>query len=83
VRDPATNRILSETDALGRLTTYQYDELGNVAQRTLLAGTSSAATWSYTYQAEFNRVLTATDPLGNTTYMQYDSLGNLIQVTDL
>jgi len=81
-RDPSSNLVLSATDSLGRVTTYAYDSLSNVLQRTELYGTSAAATWSYTYQEALDRMLTSTDPLGATTYMSYDVNGNLIQATD-
>lgn len=81
-RDPVSNFVLSETDALGRKTTYRYDGLGNILQKTLLAGTASAATWSMAYQGEFSLKLSEIDPLGNTTRYSYDDQGNLIQVVD-
>lgn len=81
-RDPVSNLVLSETDALGRKTTYQYDALGNITTLTKLAGTSSAATWRSTYQALYSLKLSSTDPLGHTTQYSYDDHGNLTRVTD-
>ena len=41
--EAGTGLPLSTTDPRGRKTTYKYDTSGNITQKTLLAGTSSAA----------------------------------------
>jgi RHS repeat-associated protein len=82
VRDPTTNLLLSETDPLGRVTSYTYDAKGNTLNQTRLAGTSSAITASYTYEPTFNQLATVTDPLGHVTTLSRDNQGNVTQVTD-
>lgn len=79
----ATNLITKMTDALGRVTEYQYDAKGNVTKITRLFGTASATSWTYTYEAVYNQLTSVTDPLSRKTTLTYDSLGNLRQVTDL
>jgi RHS repeat-associated protein len=80
--DSSTNLMMSKTDALGRVTAYQYDTRGNMTQMTLLHGTGSAVSRTYTHDPVFSRVATVTDPLNHTTTYQYDSLGNLTSVTN-
>ncbi|MGH2459982.1 MAG: RHS repeat-associated core domain-containing protein, partial [Chloroflexota bacterium] len=72
----------SVTDALGRVTSYTYDALGNVTSVTRLAGTSGAVTTTMTYDPTFNQLTSITDPLNHTTSFGYDSAGNLTTVTD-
>jgi RHS repeat-associated protein len=80
--DSTTNLMTSKTDALGRVTAYQYDSLGNMTQMTLLHGTGNAVSWTYTYDPVHNRIASVTDPLNHTTTFQYDALGNLTTVTN-
>jgi RHS repeat-associated protein len=77
--DGSANRTAS-TDALGRTTTYTYDQWGNVTSRSVPLDLETTLTWSYTYNS-FGQVLTATDPLGNTTTNTYDPNGNLLTTT--
>jgi RHS repeat-associated protein len=81
-RDPATNFVLSRTDALGRKTAYTYDDRGNVLTETRMAGTAEAVTVTYTYTADFGQVATVKDPLLRTTSFTYDTRGNLKEVKD-
>lgn len=81
-RQSGTNLILSETDALGRKTTYAYDSFSNLTSITLLAGTANAVTTTVTYEPNFRQVATITDPLNHTTTYGYDVQGNLTSVTD-
>ncbi|MBJ7309698.1 RHS repeat-associated core domain-containing protein [Rugamonas sp. CCM 8940] len=81
-RDPATNLMLSRTDALGRKTSYTYDGNGNLLTRTLLAGTPDAVTIRMSYTADFNYVASVTDFLGHQSTMRYDERGNLIETRD-
>jgi RHS repeat-associated protein len=83
-RDPATNFLLSRTDALGRKTTFTYDSLGRMLSRTSMFGTPEAVTTSMTYTPSYNRLLTVTDPLNHTTTFEYDSefLGNVVHITN-
>ncbi len=81
-RQPGTNLLLSQTDAMGRKTAYTYDANGNQLSLTLLADTANAVVASMTYTADFNKLATYTDFLGRQTTMSYDSQGRLIQVQD-
>lgn len=80
--DSTTNLVTSSTDALGRVTAFQYDARGNMTQMTLLHGTGNAVSWTYTYDPAHNQLASITDPLNHTTTYQYDSQGNLVTVTD-
>jgi RHS repeat-associated protein len=71
----------SETDAMGRTTTYTHDALGNITSVTQLSGTSNAVTTSFTYTSDYNQLASVTDPLGHTTKFSYIN-GCLTQVTD-
>jgi len=62
---------------LGKVTTYHYDENGNVTQKTDPLGHSTY----YTYDDNDNE-LTVTDHLGNTTTRTYDGQNNLLSETD-
>lgn len=77
----ASGLLDSETDALGRTTTYTHDALGNVTSVTKLAGTSSAVTTSFTYTSDYNQLASVTDPLGHATTFSYTN-GCLTQITN-
>lgn len=81
-RDPATDRILSVTDQLGRKTSFMYDAAGNTESITRLAGTAGAATTSFAYEPTFGQPTSITDPRQKTTDLDYDALGELTTVTD-
>ncbi|MBJ7313415.1 hypothetical protein H7U20_24905, partial [Rugamonas sp. CCM 8940] len=81
-RDPATNLLLSVTDALGRKTAYAYDAMGNLLTQTVLAGGADAVTSSRTYTADFSRLASVTDFLGNQLLMRYDAKGQLTELQD-
>lgn len=70
VYDPNTNELTSETDPLGRTTTYAYDSIGDMTGMTELAGTPEASTVTATYDTS-GRPTSTTDPLGNTGYYAY------------
>jgi RHS repeat-associated protein len=78
----ASNFVTMATDALGRMTEYQYDTKGNNTQVTKLYGTPSAVNWNYTYEPVFNQVKTITDPLGHITTLSYDAQGNVTSLQD-
>jgi RHS repeat-associated protein len=82
VFDPTTNLLTSQTDALGRQTTYSYDSQGNLATLTLLAGTAQAATYGFTYESTYNRLTSITDPLKHTTHIAYDDAARTETATD-
>jgi len=73
--------LLSSEDYEGTVTTYTYNDLGNVVQTTVAAGTSDARTTSSTYDA-FGNVVSTTDGLGNVTTYTYDLAGNKTSMTD-
>jgi RHS repeat-associated protein len=81
-RDPGTNLVQSETDPLGRTTTYIYDTLGNTKSVTQLAGTSQPVTTSYSYDPLFNQVTSVIDPLSHSWSLGLDGHGNATSVTD-
>ncbi|MBR0346969.1 MAG: RHS repeat protein [Rudaea sp.] len=77
----ASGLVSSQTDPLGRVTTYAYDTLGNVASITALAGTANAAIVTYTYTSDYNQIASITDPLGHVTQFGYTA-GCLTSVTN-
>jgi RHS repeat-associated protein len=80
-RDPSSNLVLSSTDALGRVTAFGYDGIGNITNVTLLSGTSNQASSQFSY-GKFRQLASATDPLGNVTEIGLDALGTPVSVTD-
>src|SRR5207237_367247 len=90
------NNKLTETDPLGRTTTFTYGDRGDVltqtdalgnrtvsTYQTITLGSSAAAGAALAGQAtDFTRLKTTTDPLGNTTRGGYDLRGNLVAQTD-
>jgi YD repeat-containing protein len=77
--------LISITDPLGRLTSYQYDALGR--QVTIVqpdpdgSGPLAAAETTYAYDAAGN-LASVTDALNHTTTYTYDSWGWQTSVTD-
>jgi RHS repeat-associated protein len=75
----ANGNVTSQTDPLGRVTTYQYDTLNRPTQQTQNAvsgGPQNAdtnVTTAYTYDLLGN-LLTQTDPEGVVTRYEYDAL---------
>lgn len=67
----------SVTDALGRVTTIEYDALTNV---TAVIDPAGGLT-SYASDAEHN-VTSRTDPEGRVTLYAYDGQGNIVTITD-
>lgn len=80
VREPS-GLIDSETDILGRTTSYTYDDMGNMTSVTRLSGTAAAVTTSFTYTGTYNQLASITDPLGHTTGLGYTN-GCLTSATD-
>jgi RHS repeat-associated protein len=78
----ADNTLQSVTDALGRVTSFDYDGLGNMTRVTRLDGTSDAVTTTFSYEPTFNQLASVTDPLNHSTTFAYDGNGNLSTVTD-
>jgi RHS repeat-associated protein len=71
----ADGRRQTETDALGKVTSYTYDAAGHL---TSIAGPNGNA--SYTYDDSGNRI-SATDATANTTKFQYDSRKRVTKTT--
>ncbi len=71
----------TETDARGDVTDWSYKAL-ELTSKTMGAGTSSAATTSYTYDPVTLGLTSVTDPNGHVTNDSYDSGGNLLSSTD-
>jgi RHS repeat-associated protein len=66
----------------GRTTSFSYDGVGNLLSKTITdTGTSSARTWSWTYNAQ-QLVATATEPNGAVTTYAYDAFGNALTSTN-
>lgn len=76
-------QITSETDALGKSTTYQYDPAsGNLLSVTYPKNSDSGANPVYAYSYDsLGRIQSITDPLSHTTSYTYDNLGRLRTVT--
>jgi RHS repeat-associated protein len=81
-RQSGSNKILSETDSLGRKTEHVFNSAGNATSVTWLADTASEVSASYTYEATFHQIASITDQLGHTTTFSYDNKGSLISTTD-
>lgn len=73
----ANNDLIKTTDALGNVTTFDYDGQGNL---TAIHQPGSRDT-TLTYNA-WGQPLTMTDPNGHTSTYGYDSYGNLTNTTD-
>nr|WP_321283834.1 RHS repeat-associated core domain-containing protein [uncultured Vibrio sp.] len=75
-------QVLSQTDALGVTSTYDYDEQGNRIRETRAVGTAQECTTTTTYTADFAKPATVTEPsAGNSgqnkiTTFTYDAVGN-------
>jgi RHS repeat-associated protein len=78
----ADNLRSSQTDQLGRVTTYNYDVNANPTSVTWLSGTSNAITANAEFDSVFSKLISITDPLGNTTFINRDTYGNPISVVD-
>ncbi len=70
--------MTSETDPLGRTTTYSLDSAGYTTLETLPDG----STITYQYQSAFHALTTMIDERGETTTYAYDSTGHQTSTTD-
>ncbi len=75
--EPVFNKPTSRTDALGRVTSYQYDAKGNLIRITDPNGGVTISTYD-----AFGNVLTVTDPVGAVTTFTYDAHGNVLTAKD-
>ena len=72
-------QLVAETDALGRVTHFQYDDAGRLTRVELPDAGNGTPTTTYAYDLASNLVAIV-DPLGNTTTMTYDARDRLIQI---
>jgi YD repeat-containing protein len=77
-----TNLIIAMVDPLNRRTEYTYDSTGRVLTTTRMAGTSEAATTTYTYEPAFHQLATVTDPLQHTWTLGYNAQARLSSSSD-
>ncbi|MBN6035334.1 DUF6531 domain-containing protein [Amycolatopsis sp. 195334CR] len=70
------NLLTRFTDALGRTTTYRYNEARRVIAETDPLGHTTTQEWD-----ELDQLRSRTDPLGRTTRYAYDEAGNLVALT--
>ena len=80
------NKIKTKQDQLNRITQYEYDDNGNLLQKTEAKGTVQERITSYTYD-DYGRVLTITtaaDANSNETVttFTYDDKGNIATIAD-
>ncbi|MET8152444.1 DUF6531 domain-containing protein [Actinoplanes sp. NPDC049668] len=73
----ARGNVTSTTDALGRVTRYEFD----VANRQVAKTDPTGAVWRTTYDV-MGRTATETDPTGAVTRYEYDTAGRLAAVID-
>ncbi|WAL74359.1 DUF6531 domain-containing protein [Kitasatospora sp. YST-16] len=75
--DPDTGlRTTTETNALGRTTTYTVNE-----RHQITAITDPLGHTTHYERDEYDQLLSRTDPLGRTTHYERDGVGDLIAVT--
>ena len=84
--DLALNKVTQKQDRLNRITTFAYDDNGNLAQKVEAKGSEAERTTTYTNDDDGN-LLTATieadaDTEASVTTFTYDDNGNLASVTD-
>ncbi len=73
-------QVVSLTDARGNLTSFTYDDRGNLL--TVSDSISGAASQVFTYHERFNRPVTGTDELGRLTLFDVDPVnGDLLSIT--
>ena len=70
----------SQTDELGRITSYEYDRLNRLVKKTLPTINGQAPTESYTYDMNHN-ISTAVDVTGVKVQYAYDELDYLVGQT--
>jgi YD repeat-containing protein len=81
----AGGRLVSETDALGHVTTLGYDALDRLTRETLPDPDGSGPLTSPVHTAGYDRLgnrVWREDPLGRVTFYGYDRLQRLVSVTD-
>ncbi|MEU6278871.1 DNRLRE domain-containing protein [Streptomyces sp. NPDC047028] len=80
----AAGNLATETDALGKVTTYTYDQFGNLAKAEQPAPADGAAAPVSTFTYDLlGEQLSATGPTGARTQATYDDLGRQMTSTVL
>jgi len=75
----ASGRVLTQTDAMGNVTTNSYDKYGNMVQSTVYSPQSTVLkSKTYIFDA-LDRVVGEQDETGNIITNTYDLAGNLIR----
>jgi len=80
--------VESSTDAMGNVSTYTYNERGNIVTKTEAAGTPLQRTSTYTYHSDYNLITSisrqSTSNPGETTVTTfiYDTSSNLMERTE-
>jgi YD repeat-containing protein len=77
-------KLVQQTDALGTVTTFTYDENGNQLTQTSTLTTPTAVRTLVTATAydQNGHPIKVTDAEGNVTQTQYDANGNQVATTD-
>jgi RHS repeat-associated protein len=70
------------TDPAGHVTQELYNQFNQRTSLTRGYGTSSAATWTFTYDPNTQGIASITDPNGHVTSTTYDSSANPLTSTD-
>jgi RHS repeat-associated protein len=80
--------MVNSTDANGNVTTYTYDDRGNVLTKTEAVGTPEERTTTYSYHPDYDLITSITkasisNPSQTTvTTFTYDAMGNLLERTE-
>ena len=78
----AANRVITSTNGLGIVTSYNYDENGNQLSVTEAVGVVGKERTTYQEFDKANRKTAAVDALGYRTETTYDAMGNIVTVKD-
>jgi RHS repeat-associated protein len=74
--------VTTTTDPKGNVVQEQYNEFSQRTSLTRGYGTSSAATWTFTYDPNTLGITSITDPNGHVSKITYDASGNPLTSTD-
>jgi YD repeat-containing protein len=81
-RQAGSNLVTAVVDGLSRRTEYAYKATGQILTVARLAGTSDAATTTFSYEPQFKHLATITHPLQHTWTLAYDAFGKIASITD-